>query len=358
MTKNKIKPLKTPISEILFLMFCFGACTLTLSPGPHNNRNPKPSTLENRISLLHNALNPVLKCLFLQCFSNINQICPQNRPLTKTITLHNAQNKAECFRNGLLWKMKTFMLTKTHNWKNEKTKLRKGIWKDKTKQETPKNRNKLMKRNLSNVIFFRETNAKKQGKKKQQKNKEGENQQESKEKTKKTRNKIERDREWKRKSERSQGEKKGRHWEMNKITRFQGKNSVFVKDKKHKILRRVEGQQPQNTRAGFFCCPFGLLMVTYRLRIPRSLQKCHSSCFFFYFRCFVFLLLGGCVSFFVSMFVFIVFFAFDFVVFFLHFSLCDQKTRSNHRISEMFILMFCFGACILAFSLGPAKNPY
>ena len=31
-----------------------------------------------------------------------------------------------------------------------------------------------MKRNLSNVIFFRETNAKKQGKKEQQKNKEGE----------------------------------------------------------------------------------------------------------------------------------------------------------------------------------------
>ena len=44
--KNKIKPQKTPISEILFLMFCFGACTLTLSPGPHNNRNPKPSTPE------------------------------------------------------------------------------------------------------------------------------------------------------------------------------------------------------------------------------------------------------------------------------------------------------------------------
>ena len=104
MTKNKIKPQKTPISEILFLMFCIGACTLTLAPGPHNNRNPKPSTAENRMCLLYNALNPVLKCLFLQCFSNINQICPQNRPLTKTITLHNAQNKTGCFRNGLLEK--------------------------------------------------------------------------------------------------------------------------------------------------------------------------------------------------------------------------------------------------------------
>ena len=118
--KNKIKPQKTPISEILFLMFCFGACTLTLSPGPHNNRNPKPSTPENRICLLY-VLNHVLKCLCLQCFSNINQICPQNRPKT-TITLRNAQNKTWCFRNGLLWKMKTFMLTKTHNWENKKQK--------------------------------------------------------------------------------------------------------------------------------------------------------------------------------------------------------------------------------------------
>ena len=128
--------------KFLFLMFCFGACTLTLSPGPHNNRNPKPSTLENRICLLHNALNPVLKCLFLQRFSNINQICPKHRPLTKMITLHNAQNQAECFRNGLLWKLKTFMLTKTHNWKkNKQTKLREGIWKAKQKRKPPKNRN-------------------------------------------------------------------------------------------------------------------------------------------------------------------------------------------------------------------------
>ena len=144
---------------------------------------------------------------------------------------------------------------------------------------------------------------------------------------------------------------------MNKITRFQGKNSVFVKTKKHKILRRVEGQQPQNTRAGFFCCPFGLLMVTYRLRMPCSLQKCHSSCFLLlvfcfsssWWLCFV-------VCFHVCL--YCAFCKLDFVVSFSAFFLCDQKTRSNHRISEMFILMFCFGACILAFSLGPAKNPY
>ena len=151
--------------------------------------------------------------------------------------------------------------------------------------------------------------------------------------------------------------KKGRHWDLNKITRFQGKNSVFIKNKKHKILKRVEGQQPQNTRAGFFCCPFGLLMVMYRLRIPCSLQKCHSSCFLLSVFCvssfwwFLFRLLFPLLSFLCSLFLILLFM-------FLHFSLCDQKNRSNHRISEMFILMLCFGACILAFSLGPAKNPY
>ena len=75
------------------------------SPGPHNNRNPKPSTPENRTCLLDNVLNPVLKCVFLQCLSNINQICPQNRPLTKMITLHNAQNKT-----GYNWWKKTFQM--------------------------------------------------------------------------------------------------------------------------------------------------------------------------------------------------------------------------------------------------------
>ena len=144
---------------------------------------------------------------------------------------------------------------------------------------------------------------------------------------------------------------------MNKITRIQGKNSVFVKGKKHKILRRVEGQQAQNTRAGFFCCPLGLFMVTYRLRMPCSLQKCHSSFFFtlvfcfssFWWLCFVF-------CFHVCL--YCAFCKLDFVVFFFFcILLWDQKSRSNHRISEMFILMFCFGACILAFSLGPAKTP-
>ena len=67
--------------KFLFLMFCFGACSLTLSAGPHNNRNPKPFTPENRICWLHNALNPVLKCLLLQCLSNIkNKFAPKIGP--------------------------------------------------------------------------------------------------------------------------------------------------------------------------------------------------------------------------------------------------------------------------------------
>ena len=145
---------------------------------------------------------------------------------------------------------------------------------------------------------------------------------------------------------------------MNKITRFQGKNSVFIKNKKHKILRRVEGQQPQNTRAGFFLLSLwsthGHVSSSYTLFIA----KVSLILFFFTFGvlCFFFLvvvfrLLFPFLSFLCSLFLILLFI-------FLHFSLCDQKTRSNHRISEMFILMFCFGACILAFSLGPAKNPY
>ena len=102
---------------------------------------------------------------------------------------------------------------------------------------------------------------------------------------------------------------------------------LLQKDKKHKILRRVEGQQPQNHVQGFFCCPFGLLMVTYRLRILCALQKCRSILFFFTFGL-LFCFFGGCVSFFVSMFVFIVLFVFDSVVSLsCIFSLCDQKTQ-------------------------------
>ena len=121
--RNKVKPQETPISEILFLTFCLVACTLTLWPGPHKKRNPKPPSPENRSGLLYNALNHVLKRLFLQCFFEHQPNLPSKSAVQKTLTLHDAQNKTWCFRNGLLWKMKTVVLTKTHNWKKQKTKI-------------------------------------------------------------------------------------------------------------------------------------------------------------------------------------------------------------------------------------------
>ena len=126
--------------------------------------------------------------------------------------------------------------------------------------------------------------------------------------------------------------KKGRHWEINQNNPFSGENSVFVKRHKHKILRRVEGQQPQNTtcKVFFVFCPFGLLMFTYRLRIPCSLQKCHSSFLLFFFSVDVFLS-------FVSIFVFYCALCYWFSCF--HsciFSLCDQKNQiKSQNISNV-----------------------
>ena len=34
-----------------------------------------------------------------------------------------------------------------------------------------------------------------------------------------------------------------------------------------------------------------------------------------------------------------------------------QKPRSNHKISQILIVIFCFGACIPTLSLGPDNNP-
>ena len=99
-----------------------------------------------------------------------------------------------------------------------------------------------------------------------------------------------------------------------------------------------------------FFFPFRLLMVTCRLDIPSCLQMCHSS-LFSYFCCYVFLLCGGCVSLFLFIFIFVVFFTF-------HSSLLVwQKHRSNHKISQILIVIFCFGACIPTLSLGPDNNP-
>ena len=129
------------------------------------------------------------------------------------------------------------------------------------------------------------------------------------------------------------------------------------KDKKHKILRRVEGQQPQNTRARFFV--FVPLVSSWSPIVFVYLVHCKSvTHLVFCFRCFVFffLVVGfrflfPSLSLLCSLFLILLFL-------FPAFSLCVTKNRSNHRISEIFILMFCFGACILALSFGPAKNPY
>ena len=202
---------------------------------------------------------------------------PPNRPFKKTITLHNG--KTECFGNGLLWELRTFMLTKTHNWKNERNNnKKKGIWKTKQNRKTQKteiiDEKKPFKCNLFSWNKRKETRqertTKKQGRKNQQENKNKQKKQETRE-TESEKGKVKKPR-----------RKKGRHWEMNKITCFQGKNSVFAKDKTHKILRKVEGQQPQNTRAGFFLLslwsPHGHVSSSYTLFIAKV-----SLILFFFF---------------------------------------------------------------------------
>ena len=79
MTKNMNKPLKTPMSEMfVFDVLLWGLHPHTFSHGPHNNRNPKPSAPANRICLLHNALNPVLKCLFYSVFQTSPKFAPKS----------------------------------------------------------------------------------------------------------------------------------------------------------------------------------------------------------------------------------------------------------------------------------------
>ena len=101
--------------------------------------------------------------------------------------------------------------------------------------------------------------------------------------------------------------------------RFQGKNSVIVK--KPKTLNTKKGCWPTTPKhtCRVFCLlslwsPHGHLSSSYTLFIAKV------SLILFFFLLSVFcLFLGGCVSFFVSIFVFFVLFVFDFVVFFLHF---------------------------------------
>ena len=128
-------------------------------------------------------------------------------------------------------------------------------------------------------------------------------------------------------------------------------------NQKTQILRRVEGQQPQNTRAVFFVVP---LVPSWSPIVFVYLIHCKSvthlvfftfGVLFFFFLVVVFRFLFPFLPLLCSLFLIQLFFS-------CSFSLCDPKPRSNYRISEMLILMFCFGACILARSLGPAKNPY
>ena len=144
------------------------------------------------------------------------------------------KNKAECFRNVLLWKMKTFMLTETHNWKNDKNKIKKRDLKGKAKQETPKNRNNWWKKPFKCNIFSwnkRKETRQERTTKKTRKEKSTRKQGINKKNKKQERQRVKKEK-WKKPRR-----KKGIHWEMNKITCFQGKtgeNSVFAKDKNTK----------------------------------------------------------------------------------------------------------------------------
>ena len=90
--------------------------------------------------------------------------------------------------------------------------------------------------------------------------------------------------------------------------------------------------------------PFRLLMVTCRLHIPCLWHMCHSS-LLSYFCCYFFLYLYCAL-----------YFSFSSLSLLYSF-LVRQKPRSNHKISEILIFMFCFGACITTLPLGPDNNP-
>ena len=209
-----------------------------------------------------------------------------------------------------------------------------------------------MKINLSNVIFFvkqtqrnkaRQTTKNKEGKinKKQginKKNKKQERQRVKMEKWKKPRR------------------KKGRHWEMNKITCFQGKTVFLQKTQKHKILRRVEGQQPQNTRAGFYLLslwsPHGHVSSSYTLFIAKVSFIFFFSfgVLFFFFLVVVFRFVFPFLSLLCSLFLSLLFI-------FLHF-LC--VTKKPDQITEYLKCSFWFSAVVPAsshFHLAQLRTP-
>ena len=163
---------------------------------------------------------------------------------------------------------------------------------------------------------------------------------------------------WKRKNERSQGERKGDTEKWTKEPVFRGNSVIVKRQKKHKILRRVEGQQPQNHVQCFFVVvplvsSWSPIVFVYLVHCKSVAHLVFCTCGLclssFWWLCFVF-------CFHVCVYCALCFWFCCFS--FLHFLFVWPKTRANHRISEMFVLMFRFGACILAVSVDPAKNPY
>ena len=234
--------------------------------------------------------------------------------------------------------------------RTKKTKSRKGIWMAKQNRKPQKteiiDEKKPFKCNSWCSVSWnkrketrQERTTKKQGMK-QSTRKEGRNKKNKKQDRERQRVKKEK---WKKPRR-----KKGRHWEMNKITRFQRKNSVFVKDTKPKILRRVEGQQPKTTRAGFFLVP--LVSSWSRIVFVYLVHYKSVTHLVFYFRCFVFLHLGGCVSFlfpFLSLLCSLLLILF---FFFSAFSLCVTKKPdqiTEYLNSSFDVLLWCLHPRIL-----------
>ena len=125
-----------------------------------------------------------------------------------------------------------------------------------------------------------------------------------------------------------------------------------------------KGWPKNREKPGFFGClmcvfffPIRLLMVTCRLDIPSCLQMFHSS-LHSYFCCYVVPSLRW-LCFLVSIHLYLCCaLYFSFSCFSLLSSLLVwQKPRSNHKISQILIVIFCFGACIPTLSLGPDNNP-
>ena len=78
-TKTQIK---SQISQILIVNFCFGVCIPTLSLGPDNNpTRPGEELLKKCFCCLASwSISNVLKYLFLLCFYTSSKFCLQNGP--------------------------------------------------------------------------------------------------------------------------------------------------------------------------------------------------------------------------------------------------------------------------------------